>query len=546
MRTLLLVVAALAPAPAWACGGLFCNATQPVDQAAETIVFGIDEEAGTVDVHVQITYQGSSDDFAWIVPVPAEPELFVSTDALFAALSQPTDPVFSLGFDAQGVCAVGFPLTSDQSLTISGDSMGGGVNVIAEEQVGPYDTVTLEASNADLLVAWLQDAGYDLPEDLEPVLAPYIADGQAFVALKLSSGRDTGDLQPLGMRYSGSAASIPIQLTAIAALPDLPLEVYVLGDSRAVPDNYLHVTLNDAAIDWWNQGANYPEVLSIGADEAGGHAFATEFSGPLDSFRGRLWRDDLAGFVTSLRTYEGGVGWIEDATRAFPSAATVALVGEYVPFPAELADQGVTPLQFYQNLSSWSEYADVAGFSAAEATARLEAEIVPAFQEAEALLERHTHVTRMTSTLDAEEMTVDPLFVLNEDLPQEISNTHTATEVRHCGLFEGDGSERTLELADGRSIPLPSADYLARKGITEIDAIEPLTRPAAILVEDLGAEGTGEIVFDWRDQAAEEARQFGRPGCGCASPVGPASSSVLLLVGAGLLSRRRHRGSVAL
>jgi uncharacterized protein (TIGR03382 family) len=537
MRTLLLL---MAPAPAWACGGLFCNATQPVDQAAETIVFGIDEEAGTVDVHVQITYQGASDDFAWIVPVPAEPELFVSTDALFAALSQPTDPVFSLGFDAQGVCAVGFPLTSDQSLTISGDSMGGGVNVIAEEQVGPYDTVTLEASNADLLVAWLQDAGYDLPEDLEPVLAPYIADGQAFVALKLSSGRDTGDLQPLGMRYSGDAASIPIQLTSIAAVPDLPLEVYVLGDSRAVPDNYMHVTLNDAAIDWWNQGANYPEVLSIGADEAGGHAFATEFSGSLDPFRGVLWRDDTAGVVAYLRELDDGVRWIQEATRAFPSAATVALVGDYVPFPSELADQGVTPLQYYQNLSDWPGYEpDVSEFPVAEATARLEAEIVPGFREAEDLLERHTHVTRMTSTLDAEEMTLDPLFVLNEDVPQEISNAHSATEVRHCGLFEGDGSERTLELADGRSIPLPSADYLARKGITEIDAIEPLTRPAAILVEDLGAEGTGEIVFDWRDQAAEEARQFGRPGCGCASPVGPASSPALLLLAVGLLVRRR-------
>jgi uncharacterized protein (TIGR03382 family) len=537
------VILLLSVASSWACGGLFCDATQPVDQAAETIVFGIDESSGTVDVHVQIAYQGASDDFAWIVPVPAEPELFVSTDALFTQLSQPTDPIFTLGRDRTGVCDVLFPLAAKaENSLIDSDSIGGGVTVLSEAQVGPYDTVILEATSADLLVAWLQDAGYDLPEDLEPVLAPYVADGQAFVALKLSTGRDSGDLQPLGMRYSGSAGSIPIQLTSIAAVPDLPLEVYVLGDARAVPDNYMHVTLNDAAIDWWNQGANYPEVLSIGADEAGGHAFATEFSSSLEPFRGGLWTRDMEEAVgVWLRDEVSPVSWIETTQMAgFPqSAAMLALYQDVAPFPAELEAQGVTVQQFYANIRAYQQYVGADGWDPAAATDRLAAEIAPGLHEAEDLLGRHAHVTRMTSTLDAEEMTVDPIFVLNRDVPQEISNRRTATEVQHCGFFEGEGSERTLALEDGREIPLPSSDWLARKGLTELDAIEPLTRPAAILVEDLGAEGTGEIVFDWRDQAAEEARQFGRPGCGCASPVGPASSSVLLLLGGLSVLRRR-------
>jgi hypothetical protein len=44
--------------------------------------------------------------------------------------------------------------------------------------------------------------------------------------------------------------TIPIVPTSVAASPDMGLAVHVLGQSRAVPLNYLHVQVNEAAIDW--------------------------------------------------------------------------------------------------------------------------------------------------------------------------------------------------------------------------------------------------------------------------------------------------------
>ena len=35
-----------------------------------------------------------------------------------------------------------------------------------------------------------------------------------------------------------------------AAIDDMPVEVWLLAEHRAVPINYLHVTISDAAIDW--------------------------------------------------------------------------------------------------------------------------------------------------------------------------------------------------------------------------------------------------------------------------------------------------------
>src|SRR5262245_48062593 len=87
----------LSAAPAHACGGFACDGAggvPPILQEAEQIVFGIDEERGEVEMHVKIAYAGADDDFAWIVPVPEAPDLFLTTAALFDEIQLATAPTF--------------------------------------------------------------------------------------------------------------------------------------------------------------------------------------------------------------------------------------------------------------------------------------------------------------------------------------------------------------------------------------------------------------------------------------------------------------------
>ena len=49
------------------------------------------------------------------------------------------------------------------------------------------------------------------------------------------------------------------------------MEAYLLSDGLGVPTSYLHVQINEAAIDWWTAGSNYGDVITQAADEAGGH-----------------------------------------------------------------------------------------------------------------------------------------------------------------------------------------------------------------------------------------------------------------------------------
>src|SRR3954469_1847995 len=89
---------ALGASPAQACGGFFCSQAQPVNQAAERIIFA-DNGDGTITAVIQIQYQGPSESFSWLLPIGSVPqgdELGVASDIAFTRLQAATNPQFNL------------------------------------------------------------------------------------------------------------------------------------------------------------------------------------------------------------------------------------------------------------------------------------------------------------------------------------------------------------------------------------------------------------------------------------------------------------------
>jgi len=145
--TLLLVLIAR-PEPAQACGGLFCSASAPVNQAAERIIFSKNADR-TVTAVVQIQYQGPSEEFAWVLPVPGIPEVSVSSDLAFTRLQQASNPQYNFTTVVEGRCkrergsdsASGSAPSADSGAGGAGGN--GGINVLASGTVGPYDFVVI-------------------------------------------------------------------------------------------------------------------------------------------------------------------------------------------------------------------------------------------------------------------------------------------------------------------------------------------------------------------------------------------------------------------
>jgi len=489
-----LVAAALLPTTVEACGGFFCNAATPVNQAAERILFAVDGDSTVM--HVQVDYQGPPVDFGWILPVPRGVETALSSEALFQALDTAVGPRFQLNFEFADNCAV--PLPSSNG-TVGGDTPptggdsppGGGVTVVSRENVGPYDRAILEAENVTSLRVWLDENQFTIPGDFDERLVPYIEAGAVFVVIKLLPGVDTGEIVPLKLTFPGTTPSVPIIPTAVAATPDLGVIVHVLGRNRAIPLNYRHVQINEATIDWMGGGQNYPDVVSQAADEAGGHAFTTDFAGPFGSIGFTLpvvsdgALTDLSA-VRDLRALDqhfcnfgfayGFLGDL-DANRIFSSSAEVR---EY--------------LQTYGACSFGFTGAENQAVDGAALAATVRTEINDVREDLNALFRRQPYLTRLYSTLSPVEMDRDPLFDFNPDLA-DVPNVRTATARFTCG---GDGRPDTqnYEFATSTGVRVQVREGANPMAIRRRDGltVQQGQMPAAAVVERLSTSGPPEII----------------------------------------------------
>ena len=279
-----------------------------ISQQAEQIIFEVDEAAGQVTAHVSIRYVGDPASFAWLVPVPNIVDVEVSEALLaFSLLDQTTrvrtqvetrnlcpDPAYFCAYNSE--C---FPPEEPSSGGWGGDGDGDGdgdeggdgdgdgdgdggagpVMIELEKTVGDYEIVVFSAENAGDTVQWLQDNGFIVNETMAPYMQPYLDAGMMFLAAKLVPGADADAITPLSMTYQGDKPMIPLQLTAVAAEPHLPVVSYIYGSELYRPVDQPLVEIDPQGLAEGPQGHNYPALLSRTLDEHGGAAFVAEYAG---------------------------------------------------------------------------------------------------------------------------------------------------------------------------------------------------------------------------------------------------------------------------
>ncbi len=73
---------------------------------------------------------------------------------------------------------------------------------------------------------------------------------------------------------------IPLRLAAAAATPHMGLLVWIFGSGRYVPQNYQAFQIRDEQL----AGASYQQLIDKAVSRANGHAFATEYAQPTNTF----------------------------------------------------------------------------------------------------------------------------------------------------------------------------------------------------------------------------------------------------------------------
>lgn len=561
MNGLVRGVAALAVAvvlswsrPVEACGCFAPpNAAEPIVQAGERILFAVNN--GKVTAHIQIQYAGDARDFGWLLPLPSVPTLELGSDELFTRLSATTQPQYLVQSVPGTACARpsgGFMLGCASPSLSGGKSFesqdaGTATPLVITSSIGPYDYAVLRADDKTAMLQWLADNRYFVPAGTDSAVGPYINPGAYFLALKLKAGAATGDVTPVVLEYPSSLPMIPIILTSVGAQLNMGVQVWLLGNGRGIPRNYHHVVLNDALLDWMNGAKNYSELVTQAVAEAPGkHAFVTEYAGTSAVMQDQLappgrfgTEADLAqaatpqDFVTALLANR----FANDDSQNPPvlPSPVIRLLLAQIPYPAALAAHGVDENGFLTHLGYYlgdyrtqhpAEYPGyLLAFDAPTLAQQIFEKYVTPMREANALFAQFPTLTRLFTTLSPQDMTADPVFSFNPELP-EVKREHHASLIMDCGSSHLVTEQGWIiqDVTSGGAPPAVSGT------------------PVALRVEVLGEEGPATLVTDHAGGVHERFTNTADPPAdapktGCTT-VDPMSLGLLAL----MASLRRRRG----
>ncbi len=267
-----------------ACGGLF-SVEGAIDQNAERIIFMVNGD-GTLTTIVGINYVGEAEEFSWILPVPSPPELDVAETTSLNLLDVRTqvgirEPDFDCGMRMPNFYA--------------GRGGSGGGPSVTEGEVGPYEYAIIGSDDPHEMVNWLKDNDYRITDDMEPLIDVYVQAGMYFLAMRLQQDATVDDIQPIRMTYEADQPMVPIRLAAVAAVEDMPVIIWIFGDTQYIPQNYTFRTIDFATFqntrnvrvtgyypEFYDYDPNeeYRQRRDALQDEYAGQVFITEYAQP--------------------------------------------------------------------------------------------------------------------------------------------------------------------------------------------------------------------------------------------------------------------------
>lgn len=223
---------------------------------------------------IDTTFTGAGEEFAWLVPLPSEPEILPATRGMFDTVDLLTAPrvnsrtvpdiviapavlimvtvLVMIWCKARGLWPVlvlfailVFPFFAMPLLTGStrGGPTLGHAEIHQQESVGGYDTVVLSADRANDVLAWLSGEGFAVPDGVESVVQEYLDRGWVFAAAKLRD--EAGDqserrAHPLLFRFATTQTVYPMTLTAIENVA-LRLDLFVFASGAAKVDRLQNI-----------------------------------------------------------------------------------------------------------------------------------------------------------------------------------------------------------------------------------------------------------------------------------------------------------------
>lgn len=217
------------PAAACGCGAFIAENAQVTTETALVRIAGQRET-----IVMKLGVAGSTDEAAWLMPVPSQAQVALADPAVFDALESATAPRIEY------VDRWGPTLPVVMAGAAPGDGTGG-VEVREQLRLGPFDVVRLHAADSGAIAQWLNDNGFQFEDGVADSLQYYSVKGWEIVAAKLAGPSadqlTNGELPPLEISFGTDQPVYPMRLSRGADVAQR-VQLYVLADHRYdVPAN---------------------------------------------------------------------------------------------------------------------------------------------------------------------------------------------------------------------------------------------------------------------------------------------------------------------
>ncbi len=230
---------------------------------------------GTERLVIETRFSGAGTNFAWVVPLPAQPVIEEATTGLFPTLQylfrpqiKHNVPRYYLGFLlAAGFIVLvrwgtrsvwngflvallvafiavillpGLAMSKAKSAGMGSSAADSEVSILDRKLVGIFETTTVASTNPTALQTWLRENGYAVATNSESVIADYVKEGWVFVATKVRRDKaesETSTPHPLSFTFKTAKPVYPMRLTGVDNGP-LSVELYVFGPWRAYAPHF--------------------------------------------------------------------------------------------------------------------------------------------------------------------------------------------------------------------------------------------------------------------------------------------------------------------
>lgn len=277
-----LVLLALSDArDADACGGCFIPPAEQTVVTDHRMAFAISKQQTVL--WDQIKYSGDPRDFAWVLPIRPGTTIEASNDEWFKALDSATQPVVIPPSTYGGSFGCGLTgCGADSTSAAEGSGANGGVTVIAEKVVGPYESVTLRASDPDALTKWLRTHDYTIPDSIQPTIDAYTKEKFDFIALRLRPDCGERSMRPVRVVTQGADPTLPLRMVAAGTGPKVGITLYVIAEGRYRPSApFREVELDFDRLVWdrFANKSNYDQLSLEAMTTGDGHNWIVEYAG---------------------------------------------------------------------------------------------------------------------------------------------------------------------------------------------------------------------------------------------------------------------------